>query len=149
MTTIQVRRGTSAQWTAANTALAQGEIGFEVDTGKLKIGDGSTVWNSLGYITKDSVAATFTNKTISGSSNTLTNIAQSSVTNLSTDLAAKESTANKNAANGYLGADSAGKLPVTSISATGSASGTTYLRGDGAWATVTGETLNPFLLMGA
>lgn len=32
-----------------NPTLAQGEIGLESDTGKLKIGDGSTPWKSLGY----------------------------------------------------------------------------------------------------
>ena len=47
--TIQVRRGLAAQWTAANTLLAQGELGTELDTGKWKLGDGSTHWNSLGY----------------------------------------------------------------------------------------------------
>lgn len=46
---IQLRRGTAAQWTAANTLLAAGEIGIETDTGSFKIGDGSTVWNSLAY----------------------------------------------------------------------------------------------------
>jgi hypothetical protein len=46
---IQLRRGTASQWTAANTLLAQGEIGLETDTSKLKLGDGVTVWNSLGY----------------------------------------------------------------------------------------------------
>jgi hypothetical protein len=42
-------------------------------------------------------------------------------------------------------------LPVSGISATGTASSSTYLRGDGSWQTVaaTGETVNPFLLMGA
>jgi hypothetical protein len=39
---------------------------------------------------------TLTNKTISGASNTLSNIAQSSVTNLTTDLAAKAATASNN-----------------------------------------------------
>ena len=94
---------------------------------------------------------TLSGKTIDGSSNTISNIAQSSVTNLSTTLAGKESTANKNAANGYVGADSAGKLAISSINASGTANSTTYLRGDGSWATVaaTGETLNSFLLMGA
>lgn len=46
---IQVRRGTAAQWTSAATVLASGEIGFETDTGKFKIGDGSTAWASLSY----------------------------------------------------------------------------------------------------
>ena len=41
---------------------------------------------------KSSAVATLTNKTISGTSNTLTNIAQSSITNLTSDLAAKLST---------------------------------------------------------
>jgi hypothetical protein len=46
---IQVRRGTASQWTAANTLLSSGEIGFETDTGKFKIGNGSSVWDSLDY----------------------------------------------------------------------------------------------------
>jgi hypothetical protein len=53
--------------------------------------------------TKNSASVTLTNKTISGSSNTLSNIAQSSVTNLTTDLSAKEATANKDASGGYAG----------------------------------------------
>lgn len=48
---IQLRRGTAAQWTAANTLLAEGEIGIETDTGKIKVGDGSTAWTSLAYFT--------------------------------------------------------------------------------------------------
>ena len=48
---IQVRRGTASQWTTANPTLAAGEIGFESDTVKIKIGDGSTAWSSLGYAT--------------------------------------------------------------------------------------------------
>lgn len=47
---IRVRRGTAAQWSLANPILASGEPGQETDTNKLKIGDGVTAWNSLGYI---------------------------------------------------------------------------------------------------
>lgn len=46
---IQTRRDTAANWTANNPILAAGEKGYETDTGKLKIGDGSTAWNSLAY----------------------------------------------------------------------------------------------------
>ena len=48
---IQWRRDTAANWTAANPTLAQGEAGLETDTGKIKLGDGATAWNSLAYFT--------------------------------------------------------------------------------------------------
>lgn len=48
---IQVRRGTAAAWTSANTVLSAGEMGFETDTKKIKVGDGSTSWISLEYAT--------------------------------------------------------------------------------------------------
>ena len=46
---IQFRRGTAAEWTAANTILAAGELGLETDTTFYKIGTGSTAWTSLAY----------------------------------------------------------------------------------------------------
>lgn len=48
-TLIQLRRGLVSEWFNANPTLASGEIGFETDSGRFKIGDGSTVWNSLPY----------------------------------------------------------------------------------------------------
>lgn len=53
----QQRRGTAAQWTSANPILSPGEIGFEIDTNKFKIGDGTTRWASLVYFTADAAAA--------------------------------------------------------------------------------------------
>jgi hypothetical protein len=47
---IQLRRGTTAEWVASNPILAEGEVGVETDTKKLKVGDGLTVWASLPYI---------------------------------------------------------------------------------------------------
>ena len=44
---ILLRRGTAAEWTAANPVLLDGEPGWETDTGKLKIGDGETAWTAL------------------------------------------------------------------------------------------------------
>ena len=46
---MQQRRGTAAQWTGANPTLAAGEIGYETDTGKFKIGNGSSTWSALNY----------------------------------------------------------------------------------------------------
>lgn len=84
---IQLRRDLAANWTAANTVLASGEIGFETDTGKFKIGNGSTSWTSLSYATvlpsdfsevaQDAintalVAGTGLDKTYDDSSNTIT-----------------------------------------------------------------------------
>lgn len=61
VTQLQFRRGTAAQWTSANPTLASGEFGYETDTGKAKIGNGSTAWNSLSYA-------------LTGSSGTVTSI---------------------------------------------------------------------------
>ena len=54
---IQIRRDTAANWTSANPTLTQGELGVETDTQKLKIGDGSTAWSSLGYLVDTGGAA--------------------------------------------------------------------------------------------
>ena len=47
--TIQHKRGTAANWTSADPTLAAGQVGVETDTGKFKLGDGSTAWSALGY----------------------------------------------------------------------------------------------------
>lgn len=46
---IVLRKGTAAEWTSANPTLAVGEIGFETDTKKEKMGDGATAWTALSY----------------------------------------------------------------------------------------------------
>jgi hypothetical protein len=48
-TRMQQRRGTAAQWTAADPILAAGEIGFETDTSQFKMGDGVNAWSTLSY----------------------------------------------------------------------------------------------------
>ena len=50
MSKIQLRRDTAANWTSANPTLSPGELGFETDTGKFKIGNAAgTAWTSLSY----------------------------------------------------------------------------------------------------
>lgn len=46
---IQFRRATASAWTSANPTLSAAELGYETDTGKFKIGNGSTAWTSLAY----------------------------------------------------------------------------------------------------
>ena len=48
-TIIQLRRDTAANWTTTNPTLAAGETGYETDTGKIKIGNGTTAWATLSY----------------------------------------------------------------------------------------------------
>lgn len=59
---IQIRRDTASNWTSANPILAQGELGAETDTSKIKIGDGSSTWTALNYLidTGDYLTATST-----------------------------------------------------------------------------------------
>lgn len=49
---IQIRRDTKAKWADLNPILAAGEMGFEIDNNRLKIGNGITAWHSLPYITE-------------------------------------------------------------------------------------------------
>ena len=49
-TTFQVKRGTAARWEELNLILNPGAPGFEMDTFKLKIGNGSTPWKELPYV---------------------------------------------------------------------------------------------------
>jgi len=57
-TTIQLRHDTASNWTQANPVLAQGEMVSESDTLKLKLGDGTTAYNSLAYFSQVSAGAT-------------------------------------------------------------------------------------------
>ena len=94
VTQIQARRGTAAQWTSANPTLAAGEWGYETDTGKVKIGNGSTVWNSLGYTGAGDIEGVTAGTGISGggTSGTVTVSIDTSVT---ADLTTAQTLTNK------------------------------------------------------
>lgn len=47
--TVKFRRDTARRWFGLNPLLAEGEPGFETDTGRVKIGDGSKKWRDLEY----------------------------------------------------------------------------------------------------
>jgi hypothetical protein len=46
---IQFRRDLASAWTSNNPILSQGEVGYEYDTGKFKVGTGALAWNALPY----------------------------------------------------------------------------------------------------
>lgn len=56
---LQLRGDTAANWTSVNPTLSFKEPGYETDTGKIKIGDGTTAWSSLAYSSFLSASASF------------------------------------------------------------------------------------------
>lgn len=87
MTTIKIRRGQSGtgtgKWGTINPTLAAGEFGLETDTGKLKIGDGTTAWNSLTYIADGSkiTGTTLASNVVSSSLTSVGTLSNLTVTN--------------------------------------------------------------------
>jgi hypothetical protein len=55
---ILFRRDSAASWTAENPTLSTGEVGLETDTGKIKIGNGSSAWTALSYFVGNLPGAT-------------------------------------------------------------------------------------------
>ena len=52
-TRIQLRNDLAATWNSKNPVLKKGEIGIEIDTRKMKVGDGTTIWEALPYMGAD------------------------------------------------------------------------------------------------
>ena len=46
---VQLRRDISTNWTYGNPVLKDGELGYETDTERVKIGNGTTAWTGLPY----------------------------------------------------------------------------------------------------
>jgi hypothetical protein len=46
---IQLRHDSASDWTSADPTLADGEIGIETDTQKIKLGNGIDAWTALPY----------------------------------------------------------------------------------------------------
>ena len=72
---MQQRRGTAEQWTAANPVLAAGEIGFETDTSKFKMGNGSSAWSALSYFSNTAALEALLNDGAPEALNTLNELA--------------------------------------------------------------------------
>jgi len=81
---IQVRRGTAAQWTAANPVLAAGEMGYETDTSQIRVGDNVNTWSALPVI----------NETQAGFQNALAQYVEISDRNVADGVAALDPSGN-------------------------------------------------------
>lgn len=55
-TRMQQRRDSTADWEFYNPVLLLGEMGYDTDLDRFKIGDGSTVWTSLPYLLDEELA---------------------------------------------------------------------------------------------
>lgn len=60
-TSIKLRRGTNAEWTAVDPVLLAGELGIEIETAAtsflMKCGNGTNVWSDLNYLSPASIAS--------------------------------------------------------------------------------------------
>lgn len=54
---IQLRNDTAANWLSENPVLAQGEVGVELDTDRIKIGNGIDAWSDRPYADRSALAS--------------------------------------------------------------------------------------------
>ena len=83
---IRIRRDSSANWSNANPILDVGEIGFETDTYKLKVGNGLDVWNNLNYVSASAAAHNQAISTITGLQTALDSKANTSHSHIVSDV---------------------------------------------------------------
>ena len=57
MAIVQIRRGTTSQWSQSTKVLKVGELGIDTTLNKLKIGNGTSLWANLPFIIGDTGAA--------------------------------------------------------------------------------------------
>ena len=87
--TVKVKRATAARWTSQNPVLAAGEIGYETDTRRMKLGDGTSSWTQLSYLVAEGAGAAGQAATIRiGTVTTLNYNASATVVNSGTSSAA-------------------------------------------------------------
>ena len=46
---IRIRRDVSVDWSSKNPILDAGEMAYETDTNRFKVGNGTAAWNALDY----------------------------------------------------------------------------------------------------
>ena len=58
MAIVQIRRGTTQQWSQSTKILKVGELGIDLTLNKLKIGNGTSLWSALPFIVKGDTGET-------------------------------------------------------------------------------------------
>lgn len=53
---LKIRQGAAGAWAALNPVLLQGELGYETDTKRLRVGDGVAAFTALPFITFDATS---------------------------------------------------------------------------------------------
>jgi len=108
-TRIKLRRDIASDWTTNNPTLLAGEVGIDTTNNKIKIGTGSTPWNSLAYAT---LTPTEINALITGLQGQIDSLAS----NLNNTLDDYVPIGDVAQADGVASLDSSGKVPDTQIS---------------------------------
>jgi len=91
---IQLRGDTATNWAAVNPVLLTNELGLETDTEKIKVGNGSTAWNSLAYFPSIVTGGTVLGNLEIGTTGTLT-FEGSTADGFETTLAVTDPTADR------------------------------------------------------
>lgn len=122
-----MRRGTAAQWTSANPILSGGELGYETDTGKHKVGNGASAWTALEYFLPEGAIQSVVTTQISGK-------AEQSHTHNATDTnsgvltPARLGTGTPDSTKVLYGSGAWGALPATSSTSTSTSTGSVEKR---------------------
>jgi hypothetical protein len=56
---MQIRRDSAMNWVSTNPTLSQGELGYELNTGRLKVGNGVDAWVDLMYFDDGSFSGSY------------------------------------------------------------------------------------------
>jgi hypothetical protein len=110
-TRIKLRRDIASDWTTNNPTLLAGEVGIDTTNNKIKIGTGSTPWNSLAYAT---LTPTEINALITGLQGQIDSLAS----NLNNTLDDYVPIGDVGQADGVASLDSSGFVPDTQIAST-------------------------------
>lgn len=138
-TRILLRSDIASAWTAANPVLLKGEVGIEYNPAvapaegrviKIKIGDGTTAWNALGYVADYDASITAINEqitTLNGADNVTGSVSQKIKAAIDGLASVYQEKLPEGAATGkYLTADASGNLIWKAVA-------------DPTWANITGN----------